>query len=350
VAETIKITSVYGVKDNGELVNIVVEGNSDEIPYILLTIWGKKLNRNMIRQISSGEFNESIEQEIIKSAQCECGDQITIKAFCLANSAISDTWQGELQCLEIGKEPAVTVAEGLETEEVEEVLEIVEVEGVKEIEEEKAGLPESLPLEIPVLEEEEEAAVIVAEDLEAEEVEEGVEIVEVEEAKEIEEEKVSLPESLPLEIPALEKEEEPTARIIEDHEVKEEKESVPKSFLFPTIEITTVKGFTYKRKLVDIVVEGNSTGGNRILIKIQWGNIKFYKIVSPSSSGEFKSSFEQDISRSAHREGGDRITVTALSLANSAIFDTWQEKFHCVEKAGETDETQDKDIIRSDHA
>ena len=84
----------------------------------LLTIWGKKQNRNIIREISSGEFNESIEQEIIKSAQCECGDQITIKAFCLANSSISDTWQGELQCLEIEKEAAVTVAEGLEAEKV----------------------------------------------------------------------------------------------------------------------------------------------------------------------------------------------------------------------------------------
>ena len=86
---------------------------------------------------------------------------------------------------------------------------------------------------------------------------------------------------------------------------------------------------------MDIVVEGTSTGSKRILIKIQWGNIKYYKIVFPSSSGEFKSSFEQDISRSAQKEGGDQITVTALSLANSAIFDTWQEKFHCVEKAGE---------------
>ena len=117
MAKTIKITSVYGVKDNGELVNIVVEGNSDEMTHILITIWGKKINRNMIRQISSGEFNESIEQDIIKSAQCECGDQITIKVFCLANSAISDTWKGELQCIEIGKEPAVTIAEGLEAEE-----------------------------------------------------------------------------------------------------------------------------------------------------------------------------------------------------------------------------------------
>ena len=103
MAETIKITSVYGIKDNGELVNIVVEGNSDEIPYILLTIWGNKQNRNIIREVSSGEFNESIEQEIIKSAKCECGDQITIKAFCLANSSISDTWQGKLQCIEIEK-------------------------------------------------------------------------------------------------------------------------------------------------------------------------------------------------------------------------------------------------------
>ena len=40
MAETIKITSVYGVKDNGELVNIVVEGNSNEIPYILTNYLG----------------------------------------------------------------------------------------------------------------------------------------------------------------------------------------------------------------------------------------------------------------------------------------------------------------------
>ncbi len=117
---------------------------------------------------------------------------------------------------------------------------------------------------------------------------------------------------LQLETPAHEKEEEATARVIEGHEVKEEKESVPKSFLFPTIEITTVKGFTYNGDLVDIVVEGTSTEDKRVLIKIQWGNIKYYKIVNPSSSGEFKSSFEQDISRSAQSEGGDQITVTAL--------------------------------------
>jgi hypothetical protein len=139
--------------------------------------------------------------------------------------------------------------------------------------------------------------------------------------------------------------------------VKEEKESVPKSFLFPTIEISTVKGFTYKGDLVDIVVEGTSNECRRILIKIQWGNIKYYKIVSPSSSGEFKSSFEQDINRSAQREGGGQITVTALSLANSAIFDTWQEKFHCIEKVGEAPNTvtgsddvkEDKEGIESGH-
>ncbi len=302
MAETIKITSVYGVKDNGQLVNIVVEGNSNEIPYILITIWGKKQNRNIIRQISSAEFNESIEQEIIKSAQCECGDQITIKAFCLANSAISDTWKGELQCIEIGKEAAVTVEEGPEVEKV-------------------------------------------------------LEIVAAAEAEEAEEEKVSPPESLPLETPTPEKEEEPAVTVAEDHEEKEEEESVPKSFLFPTIGITTVKGFTYKGDLVDIVVEGASTGNKRILIKIQWGNIRYYKIVSPSSSGEFKSSFEQDISRSVKSEGGDQLTVTALSLADSAIFDTWQEKFHCVEKVGVAANTvtgsdgvkEDKEGMESDY-
>ena len=61
MAQAIKITSVYGIKDNGELVNIVVEGNSDEMTHILITIWGKKQNRNIIRQISPGEFNESID-------------------------------------------------------------------------------------------------------------------------------------------------------------------------------------------------------------------------------------------------------------------------------------------------
>ena len=108
---------------------------------------------------------------------------------------------------------------------------------------------------------------------------------------------------------------------------------------------------------MDIVVEGASTGNKRILIKIQWGNIRYYKIVSPSSSGEFKSSFEQDISRSAKSEGGDQITVTALSLADSAIFDIWQEKFHCVEKVGEAANTvtgsdgvkEDKEGMESGH-
>ena len=151
----------------------------------------------------------------------------------------------------------------------------------------------------------------------------------------MEEEKVSLPEPLPLEMPAIEKEEEATVIVAEDQEAEEEKESIPESFLFPAIEITTVKGFTYNGDLVDIVVEGTSTVGKRILIKIQWGNIKYYKIVHPSSSGEFKSSFEQDISRSGQSEGGDQITVNALSLDNSAIFYTWQEKFHCVEKVEE---------------
>ena len=87
--------------------------------------------------------------------------------------------------------------------------------------------------------------------------------------------------------------------------------------------------------MVDIVVEGTSTGSKRVLIKIQWGNTKYYKIVYPSSSGEFKSSFEQDISRSAQSEGGEQITVTTLFLANSAIFDSWKGKLHCVEKVGE---------------
>jgi hypothetical protein len=319
MAKTIKINAVFGVKDNGELVNIIVEGSSYEMTHILMTIWGKKLNRNIIRQISSGEFTESIEQEIIKSAQCECGGYITLKAFCLENSASSDTWKGELQCFEIGKEAAAIVAEGFEAEEAE------EAEEEKEEEEEEAGLPEPLPLETLVLEKEEETAVIVAEGLKAEETEEETE----------EEEEAELPESLPLEIPVPEKEEEPAVTVAEGFEVKEDKESVPKSFLFPTIEITTVKGFAYKGNLVDIVVEGNSTVDKRILIKIQWGNIKYYKIVNPSPSGEFKSSFEQDISRSAQSKGGDQITVTALSLANSGIFDIWKEKLPCVEKIGE---------------
>jgi hypothetical protein len=607
VAETIKITSVYGIKDNGELVNIVVEGNSDEIPYILLTIWGKKQNRNIIREISSGEFNESIEQEIIKSAKCECGDQITIKAFCLANSSISDTWQGKLQCVEIEKEPAVTVAAGLEVEEVLEIVavaaaeeaeeekeveeeevrlpeslaletnapeeeeevavtvaedreaervveiaaaeeaeeeeeeaslqeslsletpalekekepavtvtegleakkaveieEVVEVkeeeeektsfpellpletpspekeeepvvtvaeglevervveiaaseeaaaeeegeveasfpeslpleapapgkveetavtvaeglevdrvveiaaaeeaEGVREVEE--AGLPESLPLKTSAPEKEEEPAVAVVEDREAEEVveivateageeekeaeeeeaspqesspletpapekeeeaavtvvedreaEEVIEIAAAEEEKEVEEEKADLPESLPLKTSAPEKEEDVKARVIEGREVKEERETVPKSFLFPTIEISTVKGFTYNGDLVDIVVEGTSTGSKRILVKIQWGNTRYYKIVIPSSSGEFKSSFEQDIGRSAQSEGGEQITVTTLFLANSAIFDSWKGKLHRVERVGEAANTvtgsdevkEDKEGTESGH-
>jgi hypothetical protein len=337
MAKTIKINAVFGVKDNGELVNIIVEGSSYEMTHILMTIWGKKLNRNIIRQISSGEFTESIEQEIIKSAQCECGGYITLKAFCLENSASSDTWKGELQCFEIGKEAAAIVAEGFEAEEAEEeeevkeVVEAEEAEEEKEEEEEEAGLPEPLPLETLVLEKEEETAVIVAEGLKAEE---ALKTEETEEETE-EEEEAELPESLPLEIPVPEKEEEPAVTVAEGFEVKEDKESVPKSFLFPTIEITTVKGFAYKGNLVDIVVEGNSTVDKRILIKIQWGNIKYYKIVNPSPSGEFKSSFEQDISRSAQSKGGDQITVTALSLANSGIFDIWKEKLPCVEKIGE---------------
>jgi hypothetical protein len=441
VPVTIKITSVYGIKDNGELVNIVVEGNSDEIPYILITIWGKKQNRNIIRQISSGSFNESIEQEIINSAQCKCGEQIAVRAYCLENSAISDVWKGELQCFEIGKEAAAPIAEGEETKELieiaeeegeekagfpeslslemaapeveeevtasviedqeaeeaeedEEAKELIEIEEEKE-EEEKSGLAESLSLEIPAPEKEEEESLSVAEGQEAEEAEEGEkakelieieeekeeeeksglteslsleipapekeekvtvpaaesqeaeeldgveeseEAVEVAEVKDEEEEKISPPESLPLETPASDKEEAAIV-VAERLETKGNKESVPKLFLFPNIEIKTVKGFTYNGNLVDIIVEGTSTEDKRILIKIQWGNSKYYKIVNPSSSGEFKTSFEQDISRSAQSEGGDQITVTALSLANSAIFDIWQEKICCVEKVEETSNT-----------
>ena len=165
-------------------------------------------------------------------------------------------------------------------------------------------------MEIPAPEKEEEPTVTVTKGLEAEEV------VKVEEIKE-----------------------EVTPRVIEGQAVKEEKESVPKSILFPTIEIKTVKGFTYNGDLVDIVVEGTCTGSKRILIKIQWGNIRYYKIVIPSSSGEFKSSFEQDISRSAQKESGDQITVTTLFLTNAAIFDSWKGKLHCVERVGEAANT-----------
>ena len=58
----------------------------------------------------------------------------------------------------------------------------------EEVEEEEASLPESLPLETPAPEKEEEAAVTVAEGREGEKVAEIVEVEEAEEEKEVEEE------------------------------------------------------------------------------------------------------------------------------------------------------------------
>ena len=210
MAKTIKITSVYGVMDNGELVNIVVEGHAYEMTHILLTVWGNKQHRNVIRQISSGEFTESIEQEIIKSAQCQGGDQIIVKAYCLDNSAISDTWRGELQCLEIGKKAAATLVEAHEAEEVAEAEEVKEE--TEEVEEKKASLEESLPIEIPAPEKEKEEGVAVAEGLE------------IEEAEATEEERVVIEEPRPLEIPALEKEEEAVPAVAEDLVIGEAEE------------------------------------------------------------------------------------------------------------------------------
>jgi len=284
----------------------------------------------------------------------------------------------------------VTIAEGLETEEVEESEEVEEETKVKE--EERYVPPELLPLEIPALEKEEEATAEVAEGLEIEEIGEAEETEEEEkveeETKGEEEERGVLAEPSPLEIPTTEKEEaavevddifeiagagekrkemEEEAKEAETEreravlaepsrleipapekeegtaagvaggleEKKEEEKRVPKVFLSPTIAITTVKGFTKNGELSDIVVGGNSSGGKRILIKIQIGNVKYYKIVNPSSSGEFKSSFEQDISRNPQSENGDQITVDALYLANSAIYDTWQGNLPLIEKDGE---------------
>ena len=79
----------------------------------------------------------------------------------------------------------VTVVEGFEAEKVLEIVEAEEAEEVKEVEEEKVSLPESLPLEIPAPEKEEEPAVTVAEGFEAEEVEEIEEAVEAEEVEEV---------------------------------------------------------------------------------------------------------------------------------------------------------------------
>ena len=115
------------------------------------------------------------------------------------------------------EEPAVTVAEGLEVEKVLETAAAEEAEEEREEEKEKAELPESLPVETPAPEEEEEAAVAVVEDLEAERVVETAAAEEAEEVKEAEEEEVGPPESLPLKTPAPEKEEEATARVIEGH-------------------------------------------------------------------------------------------------------------------------------------
>jgi hypothetical protein len=141
-------------------------------------------------------------------------------------------------------------------------------------------------------------------------------------------------ESIPSEVMSLEEsaldEEEEAAVADEMSEEEEEKESITEKTSFPNIEITDVRGFTQKGKLVDIVVEGTSVGCKSIFLKIQSENIKYFKNIYPSSK-KFRESF-QDILKENQISLTEKISVTAISLANSEIFDTWGGKLEFAEK------------------
>ncbi|MEW6184422.1 MAG: hypothetical protein AB1585_01630, partial [Thermodesulfobacteriota bacterium] len=167
MSEYLKIKSVRGFKDNDRLMSIKVEFLSEDITHVLMSIEGKKTLRNIIREISSGISKIAFEQETIEGAQCVCGEQVTIRAFCLADSSISDSWTGELPCFGREEEAALAAAtfeeEGKGEGEFPEQAAVGEpvFSGYRGAEEEE-GIAEALPLEGPGLEEKAETAEIEA--------------------------------------------------------------------------------------------------------------------------------------------------------------------------------------------
>ncbi|MEW6184421.1 MAG: hypothetical protein AB1585_01625, partial [Thermodesulfobacteriota bacterium] len=203
--------------------------------------------------------------------------------------------------------------------------------------------------EEPVLEEREaaeEEVVLEALSLEGPGLEEKAETAEIEAFPEPEIEEEPLPETLPVKEPPLVTEKEKSvAKAEKDHaekisEARVEKEEEP--YLLPNIEITSVEGFTRQGELVDIVVEGISSGCKSIFLRVQNEHIKYFKNVYPSS-GRFSVSFE-DIIKNIQLGNLDQISVTAISLANSDISDTWKGKLPCRGKEDEAGGVTDEDL------
>jgi len=329
MAARLAITQVEGWVSKGELTSLSLEIESEGISFVLLSLQGKKKKPNLIREIPPKTNRILLDREVVDAAQCLCGEDLTIRIFCLADASIADQWTGKLVCREIEERPAAEeerkgqeAAEPFKTEEGE--ISALE-EGTEDI-----PVPDRNRWE------------------HAESYEPPTETVREKEEKAVSEGD-GVPEKVATTIagpwgpaggegisPVVEEGAEEVLAPETPHQaVAKEEEKLQESAMADShLELTEVKCFAQKGEVAEILVEGNARGCKSIFLKVEWGKVKSFQVLFPSQGG-FKASFDRRLFPPTPVDEVDAISVTAFSLSDSKVSDSWQARPQWLEKKEE---------------